>query len=81
MANLGTPLRPLLRIDNERKKREKSEEPEREKEIRKIKQSKKKSCKKYIKRDLPLRVKCDASKKGLGVAFQQQQGGEWETTH
>ena len=36
---------------------------------------------KHFKRNLPLRIICDASKEGLGAICQQQNEGEWETTH
>ena len=36
---------------------------------------------KHFKRNLPLRIICDASKESLGAVLQQQTEEGWETTH
>ena len=76
MANICAPLRPLLKHDKEWKW-----EDEHEKTFEKIKEAIKQLTElKHFKRDLPVRINCDASKAGLGAMLQQKQEG-WETTH
>ena len=77
LANLCAQLRPLLKKDNERNWQEKDE-----KAFKEIKQAIKDITEiKHFKRNLPLRIICDASKESLGAILQQQNEGEWETTH
>ena len=77
LPNICAPLRPLLRNENEWMWGEENDEV-----FKKIKQAIKEITEiKHFKRDLPLRIICDASKGGLVAVLQQQQEGEWETTH
>ena len=77
LANICAPLRPLLKHDNEWKW-----EKEHEEAFEKIKEAIRKITElKHFKRDLPLRIICDASREGLGAMLQQEQEEGWETTH
>ena len=77
LANLCAPLRPLPKKDNELNWQEKDE-----KAFKEIKQAIKDITElKHFKRNLPLRIKCDASNESLEAILQQQNEGEWETTH
>ena len=76
LANLRAPLRPLMKKDNEWIWQEKDE-----KAFNETKQAIKNITElKHFKRNLPLRIICDASKEGLGAILQQQHEGGWETT-
>ena len=62
LANLCVPLRPLLKKDKEWKWQEKAKEA-----FRKMKQATKEITEiKHFERNLPFRIICDASQKGLG---------------
>ena len=67
LFNLCAPLRPLLKKDNEWNWQEKDE-----KAFNEIKQAIKDiTVIKHFKRNLPLRIICDASKEGVGAILQQ----------
>ena len=79
LANLCAPLRPLLKKD-----REWIWEEEHEKTFNKIKEAiKTKTGLERLeeKRNLPLRIICDASKEGIRAVLQQQSEAGWETTY
>ena len=79
LASLYAPLRPLLKKENEWTCGEEIEEA-----FKKIKQAiKEKTEIKNFKRDLPLRIICDASKEGLGQFSNsnKMESGRRHTTH
>ena len=51
------------------------------KHLEKKKAIKKMNGLKHFKRNLPMRIFCDASKEGLGAILQQQTKKGWETRH
>ena len=77
LAKICAPLRPSLKHDKDWKW-----EDEHEKTFEKIKEAIKQLTElKHFKRDLPVRIICDASKEGLVAMLQQKQEEGWEATH
>ena len=76
LANLCTPLRPLLKRDQDW-----IWEADHEKTFFKIKQATKEIVEvKHFKSNLPLRIICDASKDGLGSVLRKESEKGRETT-